>query len=526
MSYVAISRRKDLLATGSVRSAITVGELAGQPHLRLRVLAGHDGLDRRVQTAHVVDFHRPWDWLDPGDLLLTSGWMIPVEGPAQADFIERSHAAGFSGLIVGEDKQPEPVAPPLTAAMLEAADRYRFPLLRAEYSVPWDVVFQAVTAASESEEKNSLNHIMRIHNEVRLSLSERRSSAEFIAGMAGVLGCELYLIECALPEPVLPGCGVPDQAWQAALTEALAQRLGKVPTVIHLKVDDQVGLVTPVPVELSVFLLTIPRADPGPRVAVLQHVAAACALEMTRVDAGFERDRRSGAALVTEALHGRLDSRVLDSSLVDRGITSPCLCIAIQAAQETVDRLERRWSLDGVPHLLSGMGPTYIGILNSDDAVIDNLTKILAAGQYRVGISDPFSGAGGLIDGARQARWALETVHHGGNGVARYGNDGHALLPRTLSEARLAAERILEPVLDYDRVHGTELVRTLRTYLQCDRSPKRAARLLFVHNQTVNYRISRIEELTGRSMRSTADISELWFGLRALALSDSSEPQG
>ena len=47
-------------------------------------------------------------------------------------------------------------------------------------------------------------------------------------------------------------------------------------------------------------------------------------------------------------------------------------------------------------------------------------------------------------------------------------------------------------------------------------------KLLFIHTQTVNYRISRVEELTGRAMRSTRDISELWFGLRALALS---EPQ-
>jgi purine catabolism regulator len=95
-------------------------------------------------------------------------------------------------------------------------------------------------------------------------------------------------------------------------------------------------------------------------------------------------------------------------------------------------------------------------------------------------------------------------------------------LPRTLSEARLAAERVLEPVLEYDREHGTELVRTLQTYLECERSPKRAAKRLFIHNQTVNYRISRVEQLTGRTMRSTSDISELWFGLRALALSESS----
>jgi purine catabolism regulator len=31
--------------------------------------------------------------------------------------------------------------------------------------------------------------------------------------------------------------------------------------------------------------------------------------------------------------------------------------------------------------------------------------------------------------------------------------------------------------------------------------------------------MARIQELTGRSLRSTPDISEFWFALRALALS-------
>jgi purine catabolism regulator len=47
--------------------------------------------------------------------------------------------------------------------------------------------------------------------------------------------------------------------------------------------------------------------------------------------------------------------------------------------------------------------------------------------------------------------------------------------------------------------------------------------MLFIHTQTVNYRMSRIQELTGRSLRSTGDVSELWFALRALALSQTTQ---
>jgi len=87
----------------------------------------------------------------------------------------------------------------------------------------------------------------------------------------------------------------------------------------------------------------------------------------------------------------------------------------------------------------------------------------------------------------------------------------------------VTAARVLGPLIEYDRDQGTELVRTLQVYLECDRSPSRTGELLFIHTQTVNYRIARIQELTGRSMRSTGDVSELWFALRALALSQSAQ---
>ena len=84
-------RRSSSVANGATSCGITVGELAALPHLGMSVLAGHAGLGRRVSSAQVVDARRPWDWLDPGALVLTTGWIIPAEASSQAEFIERSN---------------------------------------------------------------------------------------------------------------------------------------------------------------------------------------------------------------------------------------------------------------------------------------------------------------------------------------------------------------------------------------------------------------------------------------------------
>lgn len=498
---------------------ITVGELIEIPHLRTTVVAGRGGLGRRVSWAHVSDVEEVWDWHDAGNLIMSSGVILPTGAAEQAEFIARLDAAGISGLIAGEN----PVCPRLHPEMLAAADRLDFPLLATAYEVSFTEHVRAVAAANQREEDKALRQIAQVHEEVRQGLSRQGASHEFVEGLARTLGSPVHVVEAEWWEPTLPACPVPAREWQDALRVELMRRDGHAPRVMRLHRGDEVALATPVPVDRDVMLLVMIGLQDAPRLTVLQHVAAACALEVARVDAGLERDRRAGTALLAEALQGRVDAKVLETRLIEHGLDGPCVCLAFDPSPVTVDRLARRWSVAGVPHLLGGVEPTYLALTRPEDPVLDDFAAQARERGFHVGVSDAFSGASGLGDAARQARWALESIRRAPAGLTRYGDSRETFLPRTLAESQLAAKRVLGPVLDYDAARDASLIKTLEAYLLCDRSPKRAAELLFVHTQTVNYRIGRIEELTGRSMRSTADISELWFGLRALALSETNE---
>ncbi|MHB1833417.1 MAG: helix-turn-helix domain-containing protein, partial [Solirubrobacteraceae bacterium] len=45
---------------------------------------------------------------------------------------------------------------------------------------------------------------------------------------------------------------------------------------------------------------------------------------------------------------------------------------------------------------------------------------------------------------------------------------------------------------------------------------QRAAKELYVHKQTLVYRMRRVEELTGRKLDDTASVAEFWLALRAM----------
>jgi DNA-binding PucR family transcriptional regulator len=89
------------------------------------------------------------------------------------------------------------------------------------------------------------------------------------------------------------------------------------------------------------------------------------------------------------------------------------------------------------------------------------------------------------------------------------------LLAMVPGEARRAFRAaLLAPLLAYDRDHGTELVRTLEVFLACSGSWSKAAEAMFIHVNSLRYRIRRIGELTGRDPRSLEDQAALLLALR------------
>ncbi|MDW5593073.1 PucR family transcriptional regulator ligand-binding domain-containing protein [Conexibacter stalactiti] len=500
-------------------TGVTVAEIVAQPHLAFEVLTGHRGLDRAVSWAYVADSERPWDWVDPGDIVLTSGWVIPRDPPAQEKFVERLAAAGMSGLVVSDER-----CPPLSDEMLDAAVRRNFPIIKTDAGTSWASIIRFVARANQSREGRVLSSIMRVHDVVRIGLLAFRTSLEFLDDLMDVVGCELYVVDPDAWEPLLPRTQAPPPSWGRALTKALAERGGGTPPLsIKLEIDDTVALALPIPSNRPAFLFADVSSGVTPRLALLQHVGAACALEIAHVEALFDKEWRAGSALMSEALQGRLEPTAFTAGVREMGLELPCICVAVGAPPETAERIDRYWAIRRVPHIVMQMGWVHVMLIAAEEERLEDLRMLSAKLAFRAGISEPFLVATALGDASRQARWALETLRPGVAGVAAYGDEGHSFLPRTLAESEQAVERILGPLIDYDSEHDGELVKTLHTYLECDRSPKRAAAELFVHNQTVNYRLARVQELTGRSLRSTADISELWLALRALALTRTAE---
>ena len=65
---------------------------------------------------------------------------------------------------------------------------------------------------------------------------------------------------------------------------------------------------------------------------------------------------------------------------------------------------------------------------------------------------------------------------------------------------------------------STTLLDTLCAFLDEDRNWTATAERLGIHRQTLAYRLKQIEKITGRRLKRTRDLAELWIARTALRL--------
>jgi PucR family transcriptional regulator, purine catabolism regulatory protein len=73
----------------------------------------------------------------------------------------------------------------------------------------------------------------------------------------------------------------------------------------------------------------------------------------------------------------------------------------------------------------------------------------------------------------------------------------------------------LDPLIEHDRVHNTQLMATLRAYCATPGQKAEAARRLHVERQTLYYRLARIEALVGADLSDGDSLFALHLALRA-----------
>jgi sugar diacid utilization regulator len=281
--------------------------------------------------------------------------------------------------------------------------------------------------------------------------------------------------------------------------------------------------------ELLGYLVATSRSDgPWPRAVTARAARTLALVLMISADALADREHRR-TELFGDLLAGLEDDRLPARAVaLGHDLSRPHRAFAFAADPAATPELDPAALAElvtaecatvapGVPAALVGRSdgrvlaflPKPAGRVPEPDPTRFATAVVAAAGGRGWSVS---SGIGAVCNGpadfaaeARHAVRALGVLATTGRAraVVSYDELGvYGLLVHSDDHARMEefVRRWIGPLLDYDREHNSELVRTLGTLLD-EPTLAEAADALFVHTSTLKYRVKRIEEILGAPIR-------------------------
>ena len=493
---------------------LTVRGLTEIPYLETRLHAGAGGRERLIAWANASESDQPWEWLEAGDLLMTIGLGVPSEPDEQAAYVEKLAAAEVCGVALAEGFSS---LPQISEAMIDAADRCALPILLTGWNIPFGQISRAVAVANYGPQLGRLVKAIRVYDLVRASVADRAEPLDLLRRLGTEIGCRVFVCSGASGRAAFGPENEPPAEVSEVFQGALEHHQGMLPAFLRLAASAETLLVVQIPTQRPAHLLALPD-DEVPPFALLQHVATVAALELERMWSMREEQRRLGSETLTQLMEGHLIQGTVEAMGrlgVNRG---PLVMLAIEDGvnDKPTSDIHNTLADERIANLLLQRGDILYVLLAGDESAATRVAAVLPE-DSRAGASDLFHDPTKVPAAAQQAKWALAAA--GPDGRIAHHRDVHSLFgPRSPAEAQMTIDQVLGPVLEYDAEHRTELTHSLRVFLQCNRSWKRATKELFIHKGTLVYRMRRIEELTGRKLNDTSGVAELWLALRAAEL--------
>ncbi|THA99234.1 PucR family transcriptional regulator [Streptomyces sp. LRa12] len=504
-----------------------------------RVVAGEEHVDRPVRWVHITELTDPASFLKGGELVLTTGMPLPDDPAGVRRYVDELAAVGAAALVIELVRRYH--RPP--DALVGACRARGLPLVTLARDVNFLEVTQVVHTLILGHQAEAMRRTQGVH-EAFTALTLRGAGPEEVLRAAAGMSGRTVVLEDLVHRALV--CEAPGSAAGAALTD-WERRSRTTP------VTDRAGVSGPeewltAPVEYQgerwgrvVMLPAVPSGRVfGPEdVTVLERTAMALTIARLTRPTPWERTaHRNVLRDLVEQRHrapGDARARVAALGLPAEHARFVAVLADLPAQEDTgaaETRLCGELTATGAQVLVGLLSPTRLGVLLAlrpsrpwREAVEQvSRTALDAAPGATVCAGSP---AGDLADVARSFREAARVAEATAPGLPLpSGRSFHersdiglrGLLFALRDDLRVQdyAERQLGPLLDHDARHGTDLVATLRGYLDAAGNKTVAARSAGLSRETVYQRLRTIERLLGRDLESGEQRTELHAALHAV----------
>jgi purine catabolism regulator len=486
---------------------LTVGEALELSPLRaLRLVAGEGGLGRRIRFVEVMEVPDIVNWVKEEEFLVTAAFSIKDDPDAQGRLIPALVAKNLAGLGI----KPRRFLERIPDVMITQANELDFPLVEIPLEMSFSDVLGPIMTEIIHRQMDYLHRAEDVHKHLMEVMIKgggmgdiATTLAELLANPVLVTGHDGEALAFACPE-----------GHQVTL-ESLRQSKGspesvKVPIIVE---DRYYG-----------DILAWQMGSPFKRshMAAIERFSTVAALRIVSDKALFEVERRYRNEFLHEVLTGSIPS---DEAAIVRGRSvgwdlDRALAVLVIAdlatrsgrtageAESKRERLMRTLNFHFSDTIAGEKGEHVVVLVpggpREGETILSTLKGMLGF-DLKGGMGNPASKPSELSTRYLEAVMALEVGAYMGNGapLTRYGQLGVYRLLYLIERADLGqfAKDIIGVLKEYDQKHGTDLVETINVYLDSCCNIRLTSKRMFVHNNTVLYRLQRIKEIAGLDLQ-------------------------
>ena len=131
-----------------------------------------------------------------------------------------------------------------------------------------------------------------------------------------------------------------------------------------------------------------------------------------------------------------------------------------------------------------------------------------------IGIGNIYSELSMMKNSLKESEWALSTIKFKGlkDEIVKYKDIGIYSLLFNINNKEVLEQyyySALGGIIEYDRINNSDLTGTLETYLEKSCNVTVTAETLFIHRNTLKYRLRKIEELLQCDLHNFKDCTNL-----------------
>lgn len=518
------------------------------------VVAGHAGLDREIKYVTVMEVPDVIHWLKGDDFILTSLYAIKDDAPAQAELVKLLVDKGSAALAIKTHRYFDSIP----ECILESANRYEFPIIEISQETAYLDIITPLTKLILDKSRVDIEDFFAWLTETAMEGHEVLSIIDMVEKFLDnkvTLESHVNLMQSTSWEGQIAPLTVIQR-------NALLESKHSLRMIRDFNKQRMDCIVTPIIIngELEGCLTCWQTTHRFQQLdlIVLERVVPFLALELlgtkTRVEVElkYKNDFMSGVLFgnirsveeITEKarmygwdlsvnyiialfdidhfikiIEAKLSNEVSIQSFKQHGLQTLERLIKTELGDAIVILWSDKFIVLFPFHDMNDRDQVFLQFISSIKKAQLQMYTLFPDATFTIGIARPHSGIDGLRAGYAEAETSVRQGRpvFGRNTVIRFDDLGVYRLLSELSNSEELKSFYMETVgkiVEYDSIHGTQLLESLRLYFAHNFNIQEAASDMYVHFNTLKYRLHRIEEITQFNLNDAEGRLHLHLGLK------------